>query len=544
MLYFGQNLVVWPSINGSVRFLMKFIALTISLFAFSFGFSQNLPFDFSNSNQVFTTFGGSSFSISTDPSSGSNKVAQLTNSGSSAWEGFTVNLSKPVDLDLQKTLSLNFHRTDGKPHTLLLKLENGINPDVEVAVSVAIGTSWAKDLVFDFSKAVYSASQAAVNAQGIYNKLTLFVDGGVSIAGTYLVDDISNGSTATNPNNLDVFYTDLVWYDEFDNPGPVNTATWHHQTQVIVPGSGWANGEAQHYTNRTDNSYVDNAGFLHIVAKKENYTDQGLTKQYTSARLNSKFAFTYGRIDVRAKLPLEAGTWPAIWTLGKNINEDGGYWDAENGTTNWPACGEIDIMEHGIFKGQNINYISSAIHTTCCYGGNPNQGGTLADDLANNFHVYSMNWSPNQITFLLDGVAFYTYRPAVKNLSTWHFFEDQYILLNVAMGGIAGNIDPAFKESAMLIDYVRVYQNFPASTDRPNGKSFQIRVYPNPVKDLLHIKADQKATSLTVYDLAGKPHIHQTENTSEIDVSNLVPGIYLLEVYSGQQRVVRKIQIE
>ena len=131
-----------------------------------------------------------------------------------------------------------------------------------------------------------------------------------------------------------------------------------------------------------------------------------MTKSYTSARLNSKFAFTYGRIDIRAKLPIEPGTWPALWMLGKNIDENGGFWDSNFGNTNWPACGEIDIMEHGIFPTKDINYINSALHTTCCNGGNPNQGGTIASDLANQFHVYYMNWSPNQITFLLDSVAF------------------------------------------------------------------------------------------------------------------------------------------
>ena len=88
-----------------------------------------------------------------------------------------------------------------------------------------------------------------------------------------------------------------------------------------------------------------------------------MTKNYTSARLNSKFAFTYGRVDVRAKLPIDLGTWPAIWMLGKNINENGAYWDPVFGTTNWPACGEVDIMEHGIFPSEDIDYIGSALHT-------------------------------------------------------------------------------------------------------------------------------------------------------------------------------------
>jgi hypothetical protein len=116
----------------------------------------------------------------------------------------------------------------------------------------------------------------------------------------------------------------------------------------------------QHYTNRLDNSFVSN-GNLHIVAKRETFTDQNVTKLFTSARLNSKFAFTYGRVDIRAKAPNAQGTWPALWLLGRNINEDGGFFDAVYGNTNWPACGEIDIMEHGIFPNQPLNYTQTSM---------------------------------------------------------------------------------------------------------------------------------------------------------------------------------------
>ena len=266
---------------------------------------------------------------------------------------------------------------------------------------------------------------------------------------------------------VDVVYNDLVWSDEFNANGAVNSNNWFHQTQLPAGGS-WFNGEVQHYTNKQTNSFVD-SGLLHIVAIKENFTDQSVTKQYTSARLNSKFAFKYGRVDVRAKLPLDSGTWPAIWMLGKNVNEDGGYFDALYGTTNWPACGEIDIMEHGIFPSENINFIQSAMHTPSSNGNTVNRGGTIASDLANSYHIYSMNWSPNQISFLLDGVIYYTYNPAVKNASTWPFDKEQYLLLNIALGGIAGTIAPSFTQASMDIDYVRVYQNTTPDTQAPTN---------------------------------------------------------------------------
>jgi beta-glucanase (GH16 family) len=264
---------------------------------------------------------------------------------------------------------------------------------------------------------------------------------------------------------VDVVYNDLVWSDEFDVNGAVNPSNWFHQTQLPA-GGGWFNGEVQHYTDELTNSFV-NGGFLNIVAKKEPYTSQGVTKQYTSARLNSKFAFKYGRVDVRAKLPIQSGTWPAIWMLGKNVNEDGAFFDAAFGTTNWPACGEIDIMEHGITPSQPTNYIQSALHTPSSFGNTSNIGGAIANNLGTDYHVYSMNWSPYQITFLLDGVAFYSYNPAVKTPSNWPFDLEQYLLLNIAMGGIAGTIDPSYTQSSMVIDYVRVYQNVQVDTQIP-----------------------------------------------------------------------------
>ncbi|MFD0779162.1 hypothetical protein ACFQZF_12395 [Flavobacterium myungsuense] len=103
---------------------------------------------------------------------------------------------------------------------------------------------------------------------------------------------------------VDIVYKDLVWSDEFDNNGAVNANNWFHQTQIPSGGS-WFNNEVQHYTNRLSNSFVE-AGNLNIIAIKEDFRDQNVTKQYTSARLNSKFAFTYGRVDIRAKAPNDA----------------------------------------------------------------------------------------------------------------------------------------------------------------------------------------------------------------------------------------------
>ncbi|HBI01357.1 MULTISPECIES: family 16 glycosylhydrolase [unclassified Flavobacterium] len=320
---------------------------------------------------------------------------------------------------------------------------------------------------------------------------------------------------------VDVVYTDLVWSDEFETNGAINSTKWHHQTQLPNGGS-WFNGEVQHYTNLISNSFVNN-GFLNIVAKKENYTYQGVTKQYTSARLNSKFAFLYGRVDIRAKIPTNLGTWPALWLLGKNVNEDGGFFDAEFGNTGWPACGEIDIMEHGITQSQPAGYIQSAIHTPSSFGNTINHGGTIASNLGNDFHVYSMNWSPFEITFLLDGVAFYTYNPSVKNANTWPFDAEQYLLLNIAMGGVAGNIPSNFTQATMEIDYVRVYQNTLVDTEAPTNFTATVGAVTSSTIELL-LNADDNSGNVAYTISYGSQNI-TTANPSGEEKSVIVPNL-------------------
>lgn len=327
-------------------------------------------------------------------------------------------------------------------------------------------------------------------------------------------------------SQVDVIYNDLVWSDEFNTNGAVNSTNWFHQTQLPAGGS-WFNNEVQHYTNQLTNSFV-NGGFLNIVAKKEPYTDQGITKQYTSARLNSKFAFKYGRVDVRAKLPIDSGTWPAIWMLGRNVNEDGAYFDATYGTVDWPACGEIDIMEHGITPSQPINYIQSALHTPSSFGNTTNIGGAIASNLATDFHIYSMNWSPNQISFLLDGVVFYTYNPAVKNASNWPFNSEQYILLNIAMGGIAGNINSNYTQSSMIVDYVRVYQNTTVDTQAPTNFTASVGSVTGSTVELL-LNGNDNSGNVTYTVTYGSQTVTTYSPTGvqkSLIISNLNPNTY------------------
>ena len=331
---------------------------------------------------------------------------------------------------------------------------------------------------------------------------------------------------------VDVVYSDLVWSDEFNINGAVNATKWHHQTQIPA-GGNWYNNEEQHYTNFLSNSFVEN-GVLKIVAKREVLNNQGVTKQFTSARLNSKFAFTYGRVDIRAKVPTNQGTWPALWLLGKNITEPGGFFAATHGTTPWPACGEIDIMEHGITPSQPAGYVQSALHTPSSSGATINHGGTIANNLGNSFHVYSMNWSPFQIMFLLDGVPFYTYNPSVKNASTWPFTADQYLLLNIAMGGVAGNIPSNFNQATMEIDYVRVYQNVQVDSQIPTNFTATVGAVTSSSIELLLNSNDNSGS--VVYGVTYGSNSTSAAGTSGVQKSFVITGLNPTTNYSFSVR--------
>lgn len=501
----------------------------------NFGYSQMLPIDFSGPQDNFVAFSGSNFSIVTDPENNSNPVGEFFNNGANPWQGFFIDLEANVALSENQVVTLSFYQFDSNSHSIIVKLENGTDANVEVT-RVTNNQGWSTELSFDFANATYSGTSTPVNAQGAYSRLTIFVDGGEEVAGSFLIDDINGSASTTDPNELDVIYTDLVWSDEFDVDGPIDSNKWFHQTQ-LPNGESWFNGEAQHYTNRIENSFVDN-GELNIVAIAESFTDQGETKDYTSARLNSKFAFTYGRVDVRAKLPVAQGTWPAIWTLGKNISETGAYWETQGfGTTSWPACGEIDLMEHGL---HGLNEVSCAVHSPSSFGATINTETQQLTDVANDFHVYSVNWSPNQMTFLIDGVGYYTYNPPVKNSSTWPFDQEQYLLLNVAMGGnVIGTIDPNFNEDSMVIDYVRVYQNNSLTIEDVEEQHF--RIYPNPASSQISIQTNQHIDRVELYNVLGQKIIEKRNNVRQLNLQGVNAGIYLLRIYANGQVTIKRI---
>jgi beta-glucanase (GH16 family) len=249
-------------------------------------------------------------------------------------------------------------------------------------------------------------------------------------------------------NNLTLW--DLVWSDEFDGSrgSPVNSSKWSFD----IGGNGWGNNELETYTGRTANSDVE-GGFLVIKALKETFTGaDGITRNYTSARLltKNKFSQAYGRFEARIKIPHGQGVWPAFWMLGDNID-----------TAHWPNCGEIDIMEnigkepsivHGTLHGPGYS-AGSGVSTAYTLP----SGRKFSDD----FHTFTVEWEPNVIRFYVDGILYKTRTPADLPAGTsWVFDHPFFIILNVAVGGgWPGNPDATTVfPQRMLVDYVRVYQ--------------------------------------------------------------------------------------
>jgi beta-glucanase (GH16 family) len=213
-------------------------------------------------------------------------------------------------------------------------------------------------------------------------------------------------------------------------------AKWGYD--IGTGSGGWGNNEQQYYTNRSDNVIVQN-GLLKITLKKENYSGSS----YTSTRMltANKFSFKYGIVEARAKLPAGGGTWPAIWTLGANIN-----------TAGWPACGEMDIMEH---QGNDLNRIFGTLHYPGRSGGSADGSSRIISNASTEFHIYKLEWTAASIKIFVDDVLFHT----VANSSSLPFNHNFFIIMNVAMGGsFGGAVDPNFNSASMEVDYIRVYQ--------------------------------------------------------------------------------------
>lgn len=237
----------------------------------------------------------------------------------------------------------------------------------------------------------------------------------------------------------------LAWADEFETPGSPDPAHWDYDLGNacdLPAGCGWGNNELQSYSLKPENVRIE-GGLLVIEARK---AQEG----FSSARLvtRDKAAFTYGRIEIRAKLPAGRGTWPAIWMLPQNDTYGG-----------WPASGEIDIMEH---VGFNPDTIFGTPHTKAFNHmiGTHQSGAIYLPDAETEFHTYAVEWNGQQIDWFVDDTHYHRFAPTLRSSAEWPFDHPFYLILNLAVGGNWGGkegIDDSIWPQQFLIDYVRVY---------------------------------------------------------------------------------------
>ena len=269
---------------------------------------------------------------------------------------------------------------------------------------------------------------------------------GVSSAkGTIVTEDglnfVTDNAGSTSPSAYPGM--SLVWNEDFSGTS-LDASNWNYE---IGNGSGgWGNNELEYYTNSTKNVFVSN-GNLIIEARKESIGGFN----YSSARLTtqSKKTFTYGRVDIRAKLPKGQGIWPALWMLGSNINSVG-----------WPASGEIDIMEllgHEITKSYGTLHYGASAAT---HGSKGNSFTLSTNSFYDQFHIFSMDWKQDQIKLYVDNNLFLTVNKADLGSSPYPFNAPFFFICNVAVGGNwpgSPNASTTFPQR-MIVDYIRVFQ--------------------------------------------------------------------------------------
>ena len=266
-----------------------------------------------------------------------------------------------------------------------------------------------------------------------------------SAKGTIVTEDGLNFVTDNTGFSTPSTYAglNLVWNDEFSGTA-LDAGSWNYEIGN-GPG-GWGNNELEYYTNSSKNVFVSN-GNLVIEARKESVGGFN----YSSARLTTqnKKSFTYGRVDIRAKLPRGKGIWPALWMLGNNITSVG-----------WPASGEIDIME---YLGQETNKTYGTLHygaSTATHGSKGSFYTLSSGAFYDQFHVFSMEWKLDQVKLFVDNNLFLTVNKSDLGSSPYPFNAPFFFIFNVAVGGNwPGSPDGTTSfPQRMIVDYVRVFQ--------------------------------------------------------------------------------------
>ncbi len=227
--------------------------------------------------------------------------------------------------------------------------------------------------------------------------------------------------------------------------------------------------------------------------------------------------------------------------LGQNIHEIGAWWDTQGYASQyWPACGEVDIMEHW---GNNQDYVSSAMHTLSSFGGTINVGGRTIPGVSTSFHTYAVEWSPTKMVFSVDSIVHYTYEPTDRTSFTWPFDNPQYLLLNIA---IQSSIDANFTSSPMILDYILCISGSTLNQDELEYSS--IAIYPSPALESLTVEQPWRNAGFIVYDVKGRAVLKRNWVLAKriLIYQPLSAGIYLCKIQNpetgifAEEKIIKK----
>jgi beta-glucanase (GH16 family) len=364
-----------------------------------------------------------------------------------------------------------------------------------------------------------------------------FTTGFVSTSAVIYCFNPAGGTNQMTADNFSLVKTtenpyELVWSDEFNGDGAVNTANWNFENGFV------RNNEAQWY--QKENAFQKN-GNLIIEARKEpvmnqrinpnftggkNWPDWVYYINYTSSSINSrgKQSWLYGRFEIRAKVTNLLGTWPAIWTLGNSCN--------------WPSNGEVDIMENytGGILGNFAWGTNKAWEAKWDAKKLPVSGFVSKDpDWVSKFHIWTLDWDYNRMSIYVDGTLVNeidlstTINGSAACSGENPFRKKQYLLLNLALGGNSGgSIANLTFPNQYLIDYVRVYQYKTSLSVNTANKQVVSIVYPNPVKNILNIDYPASNPKYKLFDVSGK--LLLSGKGLKVDVNKLSSGVYFVQI--------------
>ncbi|MCB2203189.1 family 16 glycosylhydrolase [bacterium] len=320
---------------------------------------------------------------------------------------------------------------------------------------------------------------------------------------------------------------ETTWRDDFNGP-EIDSNIWTFDIGTGV--NGWGNNEQQYYTDRNTNARIEDT-VLVIEAHHEDYNGRA----FTSARLKTQGlkCMKYGCVSVRARVPQVQGAWSAAWMLGTSFP-----------FVAWPACGEIDIMEH-INTSDNVH---GAMHwwDTC----QADYGGTTGFD-PGEWHVYTVFWDQESIIWILDGVQYHIANIKDGINGTAEFHRPFFVILNLAIGGNwpGFDIDTSQFPVRYEIDYVSVdtCSSPPITSDIitpvPQRSMLQ-SLYPNPAAGKTNVSfqvAKRGNVRFTIYDMLGRAVQQVRERTYEpghhvqdFDVSTLQNGTYICRMDIGE----------